>query len=61
MEYAQLNPADTNIHRMPQEIKSDLSAVLRENPWAGVGIAAGIGFGAGVLIGALVTLLARRA
>ena len=52
MEYAQLNPSETNIHRMPEEIESGGRAVL---PWAAVAI----GFGAGVVLGALVTLLAR--
>ena len=30
MEYAQLNPAETNIHRTPEEIKSDVRAALDE-------------------------------
>jgi len=30
MEYAQLNPTETNIHRTPEEIKSDARAALDE-------------------------------
>ncbi|MEA3193396.1 MAG: C-terminal glycine zipper region [Betaproteobacteria bacterium] len=30
MEYAQLNPTDTNIHRTPEEIKEGARAALRE-------------------------------
>ena len=30
MEYAQLNPAETNIHRTPEEIKSATRATLDE-------------------------------
>jgi ElaB/YqjD/DUF883 family membrane-anchored ribosome-binding protein len=51
MEYAQLNPAETNVYRAPEE-----SGKVVENPWAAVGI----GFGIGALFGALVVLLARR-
>ena len=68
MEYAQLNPTETNIHRTPEEIKNGARAALdeaarqadrtvQENPWTAVGIA----FSAGMVFGALVTLLARRA
>jgi ElaB/YqjD/DUF883 family membrane-anchored ribosome-binding protein len=30
MEYAQLNPTDTNIHRTPEEIKAGMRATLEE-------------------------------
>ena len=30
MEYAQLNPAETNLHRVPEEIQSDARAMLDE-------------------------------
>ena len=30
MEYAQLNPSETNIHRTPEEIKSEARAALDE-------------------------------
>lgn len=30
MEYAQLNPTETNIHRMPEEIKNAARATLDE-------------------------------
>ncbi len=63
MEYAQLNPAETNVYRAPDEIKDGARQAVRyaerrvqENPWAAVGI----GFGAGVLFGTLVTLLALK-
>jgi ElaB/YqjD/DUF883 family membrane-anchored ribosome-binding protein len=63
MEYAQLNPAETNIYRAPEEIKDEARQMarsaerrLQENPWAAVGI----GFGVGVLFGTLVTLLALK-
>ncbi|OAI53831.1 hypothetical protein AYO46_00315 [Betaproteobacteria bacterium SCGC AG-212-J23] len=63
MEYAQLNPTDTNIHRTSEEIKDEARATfeeatryakrsVRENPWTAVGIS----FGAGVVFGALITL-----
>ncbi len=51
MEYAQLNPSETNVYRAPEEFGNAL-----ENPWAAVGI----GFGVGVLLGTLVTLLALK-
>jgi ElaB/YqjD/DUF883 family membrane-anchored ribosome-binding protein len=51
MEYAQLNPAETNVYRAPEEIRN-----MRENSWTAVGI----GFGVGVLFGTLVTLLALK-
>jgi len=51
MEYAQLNPAETNVYRAPEEIGDAL-----QNPWTAVGI----GFGVGVLFGTLVTLLAMK-
>jgi len=63
MEYAQLNPAETNVYRTPEEVKNGASEMARyaerrlhENPWAAVGI----GFGVGVLFGTLVTLLALK-
>ena len=59
MEYAQLNPAETNVYRAPEEIKNGARQVARyaeQNPWAAVGV----GFGLGVLFGALVTLLALK-
>ena len=62
MEYAQLNPAETNVYRAPDETKSGAREMVRfadrvqENPWAVVGI----GFGVGVLFGTLVTLLALK-
>jgi ElaB/YqjD/DUF883 family membrane-anchored ribosome-binding protein len=68
MEYAKLNPAETNVYRAPEEItpekiKDGARQVVRyadrrvqQNPWAAVGI----GFGVGVLFGALVTLLALK-
>jgi ElaB/YqjD/DUF883 family membrane-anchored ribosome-binding protein len=51
MEYAQLNPAETNVYRAPEAIRK-----VPENPWTAVGI----GFGVGVLCGTLVTLLALK-
>jgi ElaB/YqjD/DUF883 family membrane-anchored ribosome-binding protein len=30
MEYAQLNPTDTNIHRTPEEIKAGMRATIDE-------------------------------
>jgi ElaB/YqjD/DUF883 family membrane-anchored ribosome-binding protein len=51
MEYAQLNPAETNVYRAPEAIGK-----VVETPWTAVGI----GFGIGVLFGTLVVLLARR-
>jgi len=59
MEYAQLNPAETNLYRAPEEIKNEARRVARfaeQNPWT----AAGVGFGLGVLFGTLVTLLALK-
>jgi ElaB/YqjD/DUF883 family membrane-anchored ribosome-binding protein len=35
MEYAQLNPAETNIHRTPEEIRSGARATLDETMAAG--------------------------
>jgi len=65
MEYAQLNPAETNVYRTPEDVdvKDGAREMARyadrrvqENPWAAVGI----GFGVGVLFGTLVTLLALK-
>jgi ElaB/YqjD/DUF883 family membrane-anchored ribosome-binding protein len=59
MEYAQLNPADTNVYRAPEPVKNEarqLAHYAEQNPWT----AAGVGFGLGVLFGTLVTLLALK-
>ena len=50
MRYAQLDPADTNFHRLPEPLKA------RPISWT----ALGIGFGIGVLCGTLATLLALK-
>ncbi|HXU43384.1 MAG TPA: DUF883 C-terminal domain-containing protein [Burkholderiales bacterium] len=59
MEYAQLNPAETNVYRAPEEVKNEARQLARyaeQNPWT----AAAVGFGLGVLFGTLVTLLALK-
>ena len=68
MEYAQLNPTETNVYRTAEEITPDkikegarqaaryADQRVQENPWAAVDI----GFGIGVLFGTLVTLLALK-